>query len=85
MEVNHILKGKKIPLWTNPTVGARLGEKVTFHVIGLGTAFHTFLEGAPLAGARYHSSTPPTSAHQPPASLLRPVRAWGPVNGTTDL
>ena len=34
MEVNHILKGKQIPLWTNPTVGARLGEK--------GTAFHTF-------------------------------------------
>ncbi|MGH8582322.1 MAG: multicopper oxidase domain-containing protein [Gammaproteobacteria bacterium] len=42
MEVNHILKGKQIPLWTNPTVGARLGEKVRFHVIGLGTAFHTF-------------------------------------------
>lgn len=42
MEVNHILKGKQIPLWTNPTVGARLGEKVRFHVIGVGTAFHTF-------------------------------------------
>ncbi|MGH8508285.1 MAG: multicopper oxidase domain-containing protein, partial [Gammaproteobacteria bacterium] len=42
MEVNHILKGKQVPLWTNPTVGARLGEKVRFHVIGLGTAFHTF-------------------------------------------
>jgi hypothetical protein len=32
--------GKQIPLWTNPTVDARLGEKVRFHV--LGTAFHTF-------------------------------------------
>jgi FtsP/CotA-like multicopper oxidase with cupredoxin domain len=41
-EVNHILKGKEIPLWTNPTVGARLGEKVRFHVLGMGTAFHTF-------------------------------------------
>lgn len=42
MEINHILKGKEIPLWTNPTVGARLGEKVRFHVLGMGTAFHTF-------------------------------------------
>ncbi|HYE34470.1 multicopper oxidase domain-containing protein [Methylocaldum sp.] len=42
MEVNNILKGKQVPLWTNPTVGARFGEKVRFHVIGLGTAFHTF-------------------------------------------
>jgi FtsP/CotA-like multicopper oxidase with cupredoxin domain len=42
-ELNHIIEGgKEIPLWTNPTVGARLGEKVRFHVIGLGTAFHTF-------------------------------------------
>ena len=42
-ELNHIVEGgKEIPLWTNPTVGARLGEKVRFHVIGLGTAFHTF-------------------------------------------
>lgn len=42
MEVNNILKGKQVPLWTNPTLGARLGEKVRFHVIGMGTAFHTF-------------------------------------------
>lgn len=42
MEVNNILGGKQIPLWTNPTVGAKQGEKVRFHVIGLGTAFHTF-------------------------------------------
>jgi FtsP/CotA-like multicopper oxidase with cupredoxin domain len=42
MEVNNILKGKQVPLWTNPTVGAREGEKVRFHVIGMGTAFHTF-------------------------------------------
>ena len=42
-ELNHIVKGdKEIPLWTNPTVGARLGEKIRFHIIGIGTAFHTF-------------------------------------------
>jgi FtsP/CotA-like multicopper oxidase with cupredoxin domain len=41
-EVNNILDGKQVPLWTNPTVGARLGEKVRFHVIGMGTAIHTF-------------------------------------------
>lgn len=41
-EVTNILDGKQTPLWTNPTVGARLGEKVRFHVIGMGTAFHTF-------------------------------------------
>lgn len=41
-EVNNILGGKQIPLWTNPIVGARLGEKVRFHILGMGTAFHTF-------------------------------------------
>jgi len=42
-ELNHIVEGgKEIPLWSNPTVGARMGEKVRFHVIGIGTAFHTF-------------------------------------------
>lgn len=42
-ELNHIVEGgKEIPLWSNPTVGARMGEKVRFHVIGMGTAFHTF-------------------------------------------
>jgi hypothetical protein len=42
-ELNHIVKGdKEIPLWTNPTVGARLGGKIRFHIIGIGTAFHTF-------------------------------------------
>lgn len=40
-EVNHIVD-KQVPLWTNPTVGAREGELVRFHVIGMGTAFHTF-------------------------------------------
>lgn len=42
MEVNNILEGKEIPLWTNPTVGAKLGERVRFHILGMGTAFHTF-------------------------------------------
>jgi FtsP/CotA-like multicopper oxidase with cupredoxin domain len=42
-ELNHIVKGdKEVPLWTNPTVGARAGEKIRFHVIGIGTAIHTF-------------------------------------------
>ncbi len=40
-ELNHIVN-REIPLWTNPTVGARQGELVRFHVIGMGTAFHTF-------------------------------------------
>jgi FtsP/CotA-like multicopper oxidase with cupredoxin domain len=42
MELNHLANGKQFPLWTNPTFGARLGEKIRFHVIGMGTAFHTF-------------------------------------------
>ncbi len=41
-EITNSLDGKQTPLWTNPTVGARLGEKVRFHIIGMGTAFHTF-------------------------------------------
>ncbi|PKM11644.1 MAG: copper oxidase [Gammaproteobacteria bacterium HGW-Gammaproteobacteria-3] len=41
MEVNNIVN-RQVPLWTNPTLGAREGELVRFHVIGLGTAFHTF-------------------------------------------
>ncbi|MDT8407552.1 MAG: multicopper oxidase domain-containing protein [Methylococcales bacterium] len=40
-EVNHLAK-RQIPLWTNPTLGAREGDLVRFHVIGIGTAFHTF-------------------------------------------
>ncbi|MGR8980566.1 MAG: multicopper oxidase domain-containing protein [Gammaproteobacteria bacterium] len=41
MEVNNIVN-RQIPLWTNPTLGAREGELVRFHVVGIGTAFHTF-------------------------------------------
>ena len=41
-EITNILDGKQTPLWSNPTVGARLGEKIRFHIIGMGTAFHTF-------------------------------------------
>ncbi len=41
-EVTNSLDGQQTPLWTNPTIGARLGEKVRFHIIGMGTAFHTF-------------------------------------------
>ncbi|CAL1241181.1 multicopper oxidase domain-containing protein [Candidatus Methylocalor cossyra] len=42
MEINHLANGKQFPLWTNPTLGARQGEKIRFHVLGMGTAFHTF-------------------------------------------
>ena len=45
MEVNQHPQGQEDPALDQPTVGTRLGEKVTFHVIGLGTAFHPFLEG----------------------------------------
>lgn len=41
MEINHIVN-RQVPLWTNPTVGAREGELIRFHVVGIGTAFHTF-------------------------------------------
>lgn len=41
MEINNIVN-RQLPLWTNPTLGAREGELVRFHVIGIGTAFHTF-------------------------------------------
>lgn len=41
MEVNNIVN-RQVPLWTNPTLGAREGELVRFHVVGIGTAFHTF-------------------------------------------
>ena len=38
-------QGQADPALGQPTVGTRLGEKVRFHVIGLGAAFHTFLKG----------------------------------------
>lgn len=41
-EVTNSLDGQQTPLWSNPTIGARLGETVRFHVLGMGTAFHTF-------------------------------------------
>ncbi len=41
MEVNNIAN-RQVPLWTNPTLGARENELVRFHVIGIGTGFHTF-------------------------------------------
>ena len=85
MEVNHILKGKEIPLWTNPTVGARLGEKVRFHV--LGTAFHTFHPH----GYRWlePGTTLIDTANLGPISrqgfVVEAGEGVGPVNGTTDL
>ena len=42
VEIDHTNGGLQTPLWTNPTLVAELGEIDRFHVIGLGTAFHTF-------------------------------------------
>jgi hypothetical protein len=84
MEVVTTSSRASSPLWTNPTVGARLGEKVRFHVIGLGTAFHTFhlqrhrwLEPDTTSVIDTANLGPISTAR---ASSLRPVRAWGRVN-----
>ena len=42
VEIDHNNGGLQTPLWTNPTLVAEVGEIDRFHVIGLGTAFHTF-------------------------------------------
>jgi len=42
LEIDNENGGKQTPLWTNPTLQAKLNDNVRFHVIGLGTAFHTF-------------------------------------------
>ena len=42
VEIDHTNGGLQTPLWTNPTLVAQTGETDRFHVIGLGTAFHTF-------------------------------------------
>ena len=67
MEVNHILKGKKIPLRINPTVGTRLGEKGQIPRHGPGNGL-SYLPSAwaPLAGARHHQS----NRHRQPRMAL---------------
>ena len=42
VEIDHTNGGLQTPLWANPTLVAELGEIDRFHIIGLGTAFHTF-------------------------------------------
>ncbi len=42
MEIDHNNDGKQTPLWSNPTLRAELGDKVRFHVLGIGSEFHTF-------------------------------------------
>ena len=86
-ELNHIVKGdKEVPLWTNPTVGARLGEKVRFHVIGIGTAIHSFhLHGhrwiEPGTTSVIDTFTSALSAARP--SCCRQGKAWVQAIGTT--
>jgi len=42
VEIDNNNGGKQTPLWTNPTLVSQLGTLDRFHIIGLGTAFHTF-------------------------------------------
>jgi len=42
MQVDNSPSGKQDPRGINPTLQAQPGEKVRFHVLGMGTAFHTF-------------------------------------------
>lgn len=42
VEIDHNNGGLQTPLWTNPTLVAEEGETDRFHIIGLGTAFHSF-------------------------------------------
>ena len=42
VEIDHTNGGLQTPLWTNPTLVSKLGETDRFHIIGLGTAFHTW-------------------------------------------
>jgi FtsP/CotA-like multicopper oxidase with cupredoxin domain len=41
MEINSAT-GKQTPLWVNPTLKAKTGDYVRFHLIALGTDLHTF-------------------------------------------
>jgi hypothetical protein len=42
VEIDNTNGGLQTPLWTNPTLVSKQGETDRFHVIGLGTAFHTW-------------------------------------------
>ena len=84
-EINHLLDGRQIPLWSNPTVGARLGELIRFHVIGMGTAFHTFhlhvIVGSNREPAAW-SMLSISALYTVSPSWSKRVRASGRVRGT---
>jgi hypothetical protein len=42
LEIDNENGGLQTPLWINPILQAQLNDNVKFHVVGLGTAFHTF-------------------------------------------
>jgi hypothetical protein len=42
VEIDNTNGGLQTPLWTNPTLVSKLGELDRFHILGLGTAFHTW-------------------------------------------
>ena len=42
LEIDNTNGGRQTPLWINPTLVAQQNDEVRFHVVGLGTAFHTF-------------------------------------------
>jgi len=42
LEIDNTKGGLQTPLWENPMLSAKLNDEVRFHVVGLGTEFHTF-------------------------------------------
>jgi hypothetical protein len=42
VEIDNKNGGLQTPLWTNPNLVAKQNDNVRFHVLGLGTAFHSF-------------------------------------------
>jgi len=42
LEIDNNKGGLQTPLWVNPTLLAKQNDEVRFHVVGLGSEFHTF-------------------------------------------
>ena len=42
LEIDNKNGGLQTPIWINPELHAQLDDKVRFHILGLGNAFHTF-------------------------------------------
>jgi len=42
IEIDNNNRGLQTPLWVNPTLVAKQNDEVRFHVLGLGSEFHTF-------------------------------------------